>query len=184
MDAAIGVVGVPLLIIFTILNLVLYHKVFTVYYFNLGTGLGKELMWSMFFAVIEAAIVITIGVYVIPIVAIVAIVLFIKKKNNKDHSESSGNMSEGTEYQSEVPTNATTTYRDDKANSPISDVKQNATTQAIDSLSQGSVNNQMVPSNNEQGWFCPRCGNKAGLSHKFCVMCGTPRPKTVYTSSI
>lgn len=63
-----------------IANIVLYHKIFNVIYFNLSSGLMKELVASIFVAIIEIAIVGAVGKWVILIAVIVGIALWIGKK--------------------------------------------------------------------------------------------------------
>lgn len=47
-----------LVVIFTIINLRIYHKIFHVVYFDLGQGLFREIFYSALIALFEAGIVI------------------------------------------------------------------------------------------------------------------------------
>lgn len=72
-----GVLGV-LWIFWTIAFLLLYHKVFTVYYFDLGKGLMKEIIASAFIGGIMALM--TLALWYIVAVIIVLFGLIMKKK--------------------------------------------------------------------------------------------------------
>lgn len=76
-----GVLGV-LWIFWTIAFLVLYHKVFTVYYFDLGKGLMKEIIASAIFGGIMALV--TLALWYIVAVIIVLFGLIMKKKTESN----------------------------------------------------------------------------------------------------
>lgn len=61
-------VGGFLIIAWTIAAWVLYHKIFTVYYFNLSAGLGKELIGSLVAGIILASL--TIYLYWVVAIAV------------------------------------------------------------------------------------------------------------------
>lgn len=65
-------------IFWTIAFLVLYHKVFTVYYFDFGKGVMKEIIASAFFGGILA--VVTVALWYIVAVILVLFGLIMKKK--------------------------------------------------------------------------------------------------------
>lgn len=54
----IAFIGVTVLMV---LNLVIYHKVFNVIYFDLGQGLLKEIVGAYILALVEASIIVAIG---------------------------------------------------------------------------------------------------------------------------
>lgn len=86
MEAITGI----LWIFFIIFNLVIYHKIFKVYYFNLGRGLMKELIASIFFASIETAIALRIGKYVLIVIGIILVIGFIVMKFGQREEEKQG----------------------------------------------------------------------------------------------
>jgi uncharacterized membrane protein len=78
--ASYGALG--LIILFTIINLVIYHKCFRVVYFDLGKGIFREIFFSAFIAMFEAGLVVKFGKIIIAIVIVLAIILSFGKKNN------------------------------------------------------------------------------------------------------
>lgn len=56
-----SVLALILVVVFMIINLVIYHKIFTVTYFNLGKGCIQELFFAWFVAMLEMGFVVTIG---------------------------------------------------------------------------------------------------------------------------
>lgn len=58
MLSVLGVIGI---IIFMIINLVIYHKVFTVKYFNLGRGCFTELFFAWLVAMFEVGLIVLLG---------------------------------------------------------------------------------------------------------------------------
>lgn len=65
------------IIIFTIINWILYHKIFNVYYFDFSNGITKELVVCGFFAIIETLIVIAAGEWILGIIGWIFKIAFI-----------------------------------------------------------------------------------------------------------
>lgn len=68
-------ITLALIIIFTIINLKLYHKIFHVVYFDLGQGLFREIFYSAIIAFFEAGIVIKLFSGVIGVIGKVILLL-------------------------------------------------------------------------------------------------------------
>lgn len=76
MGSLLGTTTLVYWIFYTVLLLVVYHKVFAVYYFNIFNGLMKELLAAIFLGVILAALSVyywQIGVAVILIIALIGV---------------------------------------------------------------------------------------------------------------
>ena len=54
-----AIIAFILVVIFTVINLRIYHKIFHVVYFNMGQALFREIFWSFFIAMFEAGVIIT-----------------------------------------------------------------------------------------------------------------------------
>lgn len=67
MDMFVSVIAFVAVIIFMIINLALYHKIFSVVYFDLGRGCFSELFFSWLVAMIEVGIIFGIGKFVLGI---------------------------------------------------------------------------------------------------------------------
>lgn len=70
-----------LLIFFIVLNLILYHSVFTVFYSDVSHGCGTELILSSVLAVFETAFVLYFGGKILVIGAVIFIILMIIGKS-------------------------------------------------------------------------------------------------------
>jgi len=81
-----------LVVFFMILNLVIYHKIFSVFYFDLGKGLLKELIGSFLLACLETGLVVKVGGYALIGIGIILVIAIIKKivgkVSKKDDSSS------------------------------------------------------------------------------------------------
>lgn len=67
-------------LILTIINLIIYHKVFDVYYFGgVGKGLFKEIFWAFVIAGIEIVLFRQFKGVCITIAVIVGVIVIIKK---------------------------------------------------------------------------------------------------------
>jgi hypothetical protein len=71
-----------LVVVFTIINMVIYHKCFSVVYFDLGKGIMRELVFAVLIAWGETALVVKFGKIIVVVVIVVAVILSIVKKNN------------------------------------------------------------------------------------------------------
>ena len=68
-----------LTIVYAIAALIIYHKLFTVYYFNLSQGCGKEIAIALFVGMFLAALTVSFWYVSIPIIILVLIALFKRK---------------------------------------------------------------------------------------------------------
>ena len=58
---ALSVLAVIGILIFTVINLIIYHKVFTVTYFNLSKGCFTELFYAWIVAMFEVGLIVLLG---------------------------------------------------------------------------------------------------------------------------
>lgn len=95
------VIAAPLLIFFFIFNLVIYHKIFRVFYFNFAAGIRSEIVGSLFLSCIETGLVIYLGGYILIgiaiIVGIVIVLSLIKKAVGNSLVDPSDNPIESPE---------------------------------------------------------------------------------------
>ena len=61
--------------IFTVVNLVIYHKIFSVMYFDLSQGLFKELVTAFIIAIVESALLVYFAISILKVVIIIAIII-------------------------------------------------------------------------------------------------------------
>lgn len=170
MDIVICVV----VLFFTVLNLVLYHKFFDVYYFSLGHGLAKEIGASVLIAIVEAALLMYIGGYVLAILGIIIVIALIVKAIKKFTGGS-----EGTDavQASAMSTNKTMEAKVNEFKETISSNVQKVE-KAIKTDTAVATNNieKKVRNDNAQNvpedMYCPHCGKKISRSAKFCNFCG------------
>lgn len=71
----------------SVVNFVIYHKIFSVIYFDLGNGLLKEIIGCFLCAIFEAAIFMMVGPYVLVVLGIVLAIILIVKYINKKKNE-------------------------------------------------------------------------------------------------
>lgn len=70
-----AVYGIPVLIL-TVINWIIYHKIFNVWYFgNVGNSIFKEFFWSMIVAGVEVVIFINFASFIIPIILGIVIII-------------------------------------------------------------------------------------------------------------
>lgn len=62
------ILGVCLLAL-TVLNIILYHKIFDVLYFDLGKGLLKEILGAFIVAYLEMALIVYVGKWILGMVS-------------------------------------------------------------------------------------------------------------------
>ena len=75
-----GIAGV-LLVVWAIALFVMYHKIFTVFYFDLTRGIGKEIMWCLIGSCILTALTIYFYWVIAIVVAIAGVVLSFKTED-------------------------------------------------------------------------------------------------------
>ncbi len=68
-----------LTVAYAIAGLIIYHKLFTVYYFNLSQGCGKEIATAIFIGLFLAALTVAYWYISIPVIILVLIALFKRK---------------------------------------------------------------------------------------------------------
>lgn len=170
-----------LAIVFTVINLKIYHKLFHVYYFDLGKGLFKEIVFSFIISVFETGIVMTlfagalsvIGKIILAILKIVLIlaavlvVIGIIGKIIQVISEKSG-----TESSPDNPMQKMKDFVDDKAKKFKEKAEEVRKTAGQKDGVQGTENT--TASHNEMPMIvCKKCGRKFSDGNmKFCISCG------------
>lgn len=157
------------LIILTILNLIIYHKIFNVYYFGgLGKGCFTELFWAFIVAAIEITLFQMIGGFIIIAIVVVAIIIatiyFVKKIYDKRNDIG--------ETFDKAKSKAENAYEKSK------EKRNNKKYGKKDTLTPKSPNVQVVDSENKQQErdvqkiFCTNCGTKILRTSNFCNQCG------------
>lgn len=73
------VLTVILTVAYAIAGLIIYHKLFTVYYFSLSQGCFKEIVIALFVGMLLAAATIVYWYIAIPIIILVLIAIFKRK---------------------------------------------------------------------------------------------------------
>lgn len=74
-----SVLIVVLTIVYAIACLIIYHKLFTVYYFSLSQGCAKEIAIALFVGMFLAALTVAFWYVSIPVIILVLIALFKRK---------------------------------------------------------------------------------------------------------
>lgn len=74
-----SVLVVILTIVYAIAGLIIYHKLFTVYYFNLSMGCGKEIATALFVGMFLAALTLAFWYISIPVIILVLVAIFKRK---------------------------------------------------------------------------------------------------------
>lgn len=170
-----------IVLFFTVLNLVLYHKMFDVYYFSLGHGLAKEIVASVCVAIIETAILMKVGMVLLIILGVlIAIALILKaiKKFTGGTEDSDGTNSVQSENATTDPAASAKAKMNEIKDAITSNVQkvENAIKTDASTLLDDAV--EVVPvsdSNVEEApaeMFCPYCGEKILRTAKFCNYCG------------
>lgn len=172
----VAFIGVTALMIF---NLVLYHKIFGVIYFDLGKGLLKEIVGAYIAAVIELGLLMTVGQAIlgfilaafgwlfgiVAIVAVLGIVVFIVYRIVKMiKGKVSDNENKSDDDSAEINTK----------NNPIkAEVDNNSVQEDINiSKENENFNNKMGHNDKKENIFCMSCGKEILRTAKFCKFCG------------
>lgn len=79
-DFEMEILFIVLTIAYAIASLIIYHKLFTVFYFDVSMGCGKEVVTALFVGLILAALTIYFWYVSIPIIILVLIALFKRKQ--------------------------------------------------------------------------------------------------------
>ncbi len=150
-----------MLLVFTVINWVVYHKIFRVYYFgNAGQSIFKEIFGCSLVAVLEVAIVMTVGGVVLPIVFVVgAIVLVIYTIYKICNGIKSGN-DDVTEEEPEQ-----------RAMENNEDVYEQKLSKGSNRLAQEPLQG-VKQSDNQEKRVCSSCGKVISYENKFCNFCG------------
>lgn len=162
-----------LLIAFTIINFIIYHKIFTVWYFNLGDGLYHELLGCLLVAMFECAIIITVGPIVLGIILAIALIVGViagiketragfKKFKEKQESESF-NINNKNSQDIEIKNAQTWTKKTSRKNG---NQTVNLRPEDVEWI---------VPEETKKGdsmMYCPFCGKQIERGARFCNFCG------------
>lgn len=169
-----------LIAIFTVINLVLYHKVFDVYYFG-GQAMVKELVTAIFIAIIESALVVSFGGYILIIIGIIIVIVLIVKAVKK-HTESSGNVDSinkenksTVNVQSEKKAPIKENVTEVKKPTPVKPKENITPVKKEEKKAEKPVTKTEPTSSNtnkSDKMFCPYCGEKILRTAKFCNYCG------------
>ena len=167
------VIGGILVILFTIVNLVLYHKVFSVVYFDLGKGLWKEFLASFLLAFFEAGIVLYALKYILIVALVIAAIVFVlwlikKAADNKQNIQNA--ISQTGSMIKDTVGNAV-----ENRNSYVHNVLENNANPPVlqNSVADGKSLELVGPSSvSEQLRICPSCSNRVPNAAKFCTFCG------------
>ena len=162
-----------LIIALTIFNLWIYHKVFHVFYFNLGIGIFKEIIGAFIAAIAEMALITWIGsaifavlgtifavlgtvivglmnviVVLLVLTGVIVLICRIKKKSKKRKTSSQ------------------------EDNIKEQDVSIDTNTEKIDTSKELMSEKTADTLKESQSMYCVHCGQKVLRSVRFCNFCG------------
>lgn len=176
-------------IIFMVLNLILYHAIFDVFYFDLGKGCFTEIFWSFVVACMETALIMKIGAVALRIIIIIAIVIgiivaikkiagAIQNRSSKDDEVADELVNDTTSSSQEKVINESKaiTIETDKTelektgHEKIAPEKAKAEDAEAENIK--SEKSSLETSELEKKIFCQYCGKKIKASTKFCNFCG------------
>lgn len=162
-----------LFVFFIVLNLIIYHKIFRVIYFDFQKAFFQEFLGSILVAVIETSIVMVVGPYLLlgiaVIFGIVTIVKFVNKKNKSSMSTKNPET-----------TDSSNTVYAKKENCPADNIQKNDPhiNEDISPINGAeNINSQTPKTSSDETcttMFCSHCGKKIKRSAKFCNFCGKP----------
>ena len=166
------------MIMLTVINLVIFHSIFSVFYTDLFKGIIKELVGAWLVAVIEASILIALWKKIAPliiafivilvlvaaIVFIVRIIIKLSKKANKNNGTASTvNVQQPVVNDVKEVKSITDEI---SANRVINETSNENNTNPV-------LNNQQSEVQDEnQTQFCVFCGKTISAYSKFCNHCG------------
>ncbi len=182
-----GYLYLGLMILLTIINLVIFHSIFSVFYTDLFKGLMKEVVGAWLAAVIEAALLLALWNFIAPLVigfivllVIVAAIVFVvgiivklsKKSKNNDNA---------TTIKTQQPVVKETTE--------VKNITENNTIQKINNQKSGNASYQIINDHEDsisqitdsqkndntvetKTQFCVFCGKSISAYSKFCNHCG------------
>ena len=147
-----------MLLILIGVNWVIYHKIFRVYYFgNVGQSIFKEIFGCSLVAVLELAIIMTVGGAVLgalPVVGAIGLGSYAVYRGYKFVKGRNGEISEGGSEEETVG-NGEDIRKDESGEvyKPVQKEQQDV----------AGVSNE---------WFCVNCGKPIPKNVKFCMFCG------------
>ena len=163
-----NVTGVVVLVL-TVVNFIIYHKIFTVWYIgSISQSIFKELLWSMIIAGFETVLLIHFAGFIIHILivivaivaALIAICAFVGELGNiKKYFSEHFPKKESTEEKNQAATQSRNTASKEKGFGTTEKNEEEKTTEAV----------KMQP---VESVFCTTCGNKISVRAKFCPKCG------------
>lgn len=169
---------------FTVINLVIYHKIFKVYYFNLGYGILKEIVAAGFVACIEIFLIfkVLVGLFsivgglfsfvasligiLLPIAGIGIVVLVVKKiidkrKENKQTDLNSTNETDTEKGEEHELLQSFICNSDTEKLESISKETEEENTEDIAFITEEwKPDNQTADECIKKEIFCTQCGNK------------------------
>lgn len=168
-------------ILLAIINLIIYHKIFAVYYFDLGAGLKKEIFYAFFFALIEVGLIAKVGPYILigigVIIAITIIVIVIKNtraKSSTDGVENNSGVDEKILNSNEKDCEPTlNNYSDASIASQESTINRVISEESFQ-LGESNTFDKNDYNLEINGLFkyCTHCGKQIKRGAKFCNFCG------------
>ncbi len=79
MEGGISILMIILTVVYAVVGLIIYHKLFSVIYFGLGNGCLKEIAVALFIGMALAALTMAFWYISIPVIALVLFAIFKKK---------------------------------------------------------------------------------------------------------
>lgn len=149
--------GIILLILIGV-NWVIYHKIFRVYYFgNAGQSIFKEIFGCSLAAVLELAVIITVGGAVLgalPVIGAIILVIFVVYRIYKFVKGRNGETPEQV-FEEENSENGKNIHKEESGEAYKSVQKE-----------------QQGEAKSSSEWFCVNCGKPIPKNVKFCMFCG------------
>lgn len=167
---------VVLYLFLVVINIVIYHKLFDVIYFDLGHGLVKEVVVSMFVAAFELGAISLLGPYIVVIAVVIGIIaLIVKHQKSKRVNE---NTSELLANMNSMIKGSVASLKSEEGN-PITDRQQQLQKKETISIpaSNPQKDTEVLKSNailksNDDMICCSNCGNQIPKKAKYCGYCG------------
>lgn len=149
--------GIILLILIGV-NWVIYHKIFRVYYFgNVGQSIVKELFGCSLAAVLELAIIITVGGAVLgalPVIGVIILGIYVVYRIYKFVKSKNGEAT-GRETVQETVENGQNIHKEESGEGYKSAQKE-----------------RQEEAQSPDEWFCVNCGKPIPKNVRFCMFCG------------
>ena len=173
----LAVIGI---VIFMIINLVIYHKIFSVTYFNLANGCFTEIFFAWLVAMLEMGIILAVGKFIlggilkflgfagkiIIIVLVISLVLFavskivqlIKGKDTEEADKANNDFIQNDEVN-----------EDEKEESEAIPLDVEVVTYDAGTEESGAI---LEKQSNIRMMVCTSCGKAINENDKFCYFCG------------